>query len=98
MAGAGDTDRPPHHDCDPGGHGLKHRVESAYATANGSGHLGFAPDEKAGLIDEINHRQMKGVTEVYKLGHLVGCRSIERASDRVRIVRHHAHRVSVQTA
>src|SRR5262249_59157191 len=96
-AGAGNPNPPPHHDCDPGGHGLKPRVESAYATANGPRHFSLASDEEARLVDEINHRQMKSVTEVYKLGHLVGCWSIERASDRVRIVRHYAHRVSVQT-
>jgi len=44
---------------------------------NGAAHLGLAPNQEARLIDEVRDRQMKRVTKIDELDHLVGRIRIE---------------------
>ena len=80
----------------PGHSRLPDGRHGAYAVLDGAGLFGLEADQKAGAINQIDHRQMKGLRQVDELfDFLTGVRSPGTAVEK-RITRHQRHGPAIE--
>ena len=72
MGGTGDTEDPPDEHRAPRHGSLIHRGQRPRTVPDRRGPLGGRPDEEARLVDEVNDREVEGVSEIDEPGDLLG--------------------------